>query len=226
LTTVDFIGRDSSSARIRIGWLDDAPGRQSDHRHRARSIRRLAATAGDLGPGMRKTATPPPGDLGIFLGTPPALIKPLLEFGGLKPGQLVADIGCGDGRVLIEAARTFGCSAVGYETDPDLAARARDNARAAGVEDQVEVVLGDGADIAVDTVDLVFAFLPPEAVATILSSVVDRLGPGSRLISHEQLGVSFPIEPDLSRLILADGAEPITGGITVANLWHGRGADR
>ncbi|MEM7275361.1 MAG: methyltransferase domain-containing protein, partial [Actinomycetota bacterium] len=172
------------------------------------------------------------GDLGIYLGTPTGLIDPLLRFAGLAPGDgtapqdqppVVVDLGCGDGRVLIEAADRFGCVGRGYETDPDLVARARRAVADAGLDDRVEIVAADAAGADLSDVDLAFAFLPPAAFASILAPTLTKLPAGAALLSHEQLPTRFPIEPDRTELVLGHPDDATDGGagagITVANLW-------
>ena len=160
-------------------------------------------------------------DLGIFLGTPPGLIGPLLDFAGVCEGRTIVDLGCGDGRVLIEAASRFGCRGRGYETDDDLARRARDAAITAGVEHLVEIVNDDALRAPVGDADLVFAFLPPEAVGAILEPTLRQLGSSAVFLSHEQLANTLAREPDRSGLVLGPSNDPADGGVTVANLWFG-----
>ncbi len=238
---VDYIRRDANTARIRLQWRAPAAGRLSrvtgpltpSRRdfdvvdlptwawpaywpiRPARLMRdRIRSTAGSTGGG--------PADLGIFLGTPPGLIEPLLRFAELGANQLIIDIGCGDGRVLVAAARIFHCRARGYETDADLVERARAAAEAAGVGHLVDVVHGDANEADVSDADVVFAFLPPKAVASLLGPTLNQLPKTSTFLSHEQLETGFPVDPDRSGLVVGLGSDPADGGITVANLWFGR----
>ncbi len=162
-------------------------------------------------------------DLGIYLGTPIGLIAPLLRLANVEPGQLITDVGCGDGRILIEAARTFDCRGLGYEIDESLAEKARSNVADAGLDGKIEIVSGDGSRTDFGDADLVFAFLPPSAVGGVVESALDQLGPGSRVLTHEQLAADWPIDPDQTHLVLsADDVAPGDGGLTVANLWVAR----
>ena len=153
------------------------------------------------------------GDLGIFLGTPTGLIGDVLDLAEPTADDVVVDIGCGDGRVLIEAARRFGCRARGIENNADLAARARSNVDAAGLADKVEILESDGSTADLGDATVVFVFLPAESTAQIVADVVPRLPAGGRLIAHEQLATAWPIEPDHSQMIVGDG-------LTVAYLWR------
>ena len=156
----------------------------------------------------RGSATPL--DLGPYLPTPAGIIDALLDLAGAGPDDMVADLGCGDGRVLIRAAGR-GARAVGVERDPTLAGAARRAAQAAGVADRVEVILGDVEQLDLAPVTAVVLFLD----AAVLPGVVDRLRsglrPGSRVVAHEQALVAKP----------ADRRCPVftPAGITVAYRW-------
>ncbi len=164
------------------------------------------------------------GDLGVFLGTPTGLAGDILAVARPTADDLVLDIGCGDGRVLVEAARRFGCRARGIEIDPGLAAAARARVADAGLTDRIEIMEADAgaADpsalvaTGADAATLVFLFLPPAATAALLPAVLAALPPGGRVVAHEQLAVSWPVPPSRSHLVLGDGA---AAGVTVAHLF-------
>ncbi len=151
-------------------------------------------------------------DLGVFLGTPLDLIVPVLDLADPGVDDVVIDLGCGDGRVLIEAVRRFGCRARGVENDPRLVARARERVAAAGLSDRIEVVEGDATGTPVDDITIAFLFLPPDTAAALLPGLLARLPAGARVLAHEQLAVAWPVAPDRSRLL----AE---GHLTVAHRW-------
>ncbi len=156
-------------------------------------------------------------DLGVFLGTPTAMIPELLALADPGADDVVIDVGCGDGRILVEAARRFGCRAAGIETDPDLAAAARDRIDRAGLADRVIVHQLDAtapeARRLLAAATVVFLFLPAETSAGMLPAILDGLAPGGRVVAHEQDDVAWPVAPDASRLVIA-------GGFTTAHLWQ------
>jgi cyclopropane fatty-acyl-phospholipid synthase-like methyltransferase len=78
-----------------------------------------------------------------FEPTPMPVVRAMLELAGVGPEDVVYDLGSGDGRIPIAAAREFGARGVGIEIDPALVAEARANAREAGVADRVTFHLGD-----------------------------------------------------------------------------------
>lgn len=243
---IDFVRRDVATTRLRLGWatggVGTPPSGLSGRVRGALQPSRADFLAAELPAWAwraywplrparvardrlrRRLAGGPPagGDLGLFLGTPQGLIAPLLRFAEVRPDELVVDLGCGDGRILIEAARAFGCRGRGYETDERLAATARAAVAAAGLEDKIEILSADAAGADLASVDLVFAFLPPESVGALLEPALARLAPGARMLTHEQLGFPWPKAPDRTQLLVSDPeAPPGAGGITVANLWFG-----
>jgi len=249
---VDYIRRSETTSRIRLRWSHTSFGSGTKL---SKITDRLAPTSKDfevadlptwawpaywpirpfrlasqrLQSGLRTAGIADgsrPTDLGIFLGTPTGLIEPLLHFAGVTANDLVIDIGCGDGRVLIGAVSAFGCRARGYEIDADLVVQAREAVTAAGFDDRIEIVHGDATGASHSDADVVFAFLPPEAVASILEPTLDQLPPTAVFLSHEQLKADLPSAPDRTKLIIGlPDDRPETGGITVANLWYGRRRD-
>lgn len=151
--------------------------------------------------------------IGPFLATPDQLLEPLLDVAGATATDVVVDLGCGDGRLVVAAA-TRGGRSVGVELDPDLADRARSRASDAGLADRVTIVTDDARTIDLDDADIVFAFLPTDVLADLLPSVLAALRPGARVVAHEQhrLAPSTP-RPTVSQVVVADAA------LTVAHRW-------
>ena len=119
-----------------------------------------------------------------FEPTPASVVRQMLELAGVGPQDVVFDLGSGDGRIPIAAARDFGARGVGIEIDPVLAARAEANARAAGVDDRVEFRVGDmyGADLRGATV--VTLFLHPQPNLKLRPKLQRELPAGSRVVSY------------------------------------------
>jgi SAM-dependent methyltransferase len=115
---------------------------------------------------------------------PHAVVRALLEMADVKPHDVVYDLGSGDGRIAIAAARDFGARAVGIEIDPALVARAREQAGQAGVSDRVEFREEDmySADITGATV--VTLFLNPRPNLKLRPKLQASLPPGGRIVSY------------------------------------------
>jgi protein-L-isoaspartate O-methyltransferase len=96
--------------------------------------------------------------------TPSPVADRIMETLGLSKSDVFADIGCGDGRLLIEAVETFGCSAVGIEIDPVKADKAREKVKAAGLSDRITVLTGDAKSFDPEAygVTAAVAYLYPE----------------------------------------------------------------
>ena len=154
-------------------------------------------------------------NLGPFLSTHVSLLDPLLDLVEAAPGDMVLDIGCGDGR-LLEAAARRGCRAVGFEKDPALAKRARQRAADAGIDNQVTVTTGDARRVSVHDADIVFIFLPTDVVARLLPDLLTTMRPGARLVAHEQnrLPAELTPPPDDSCVVVSEQA------LTVAHVWR------
>lgn len=150
----------------------------------------------------------------VNLGTPRPLIAPLLELAGAAKGELAVDLGCGDGRVLVEAARIFGCRGLGVERNGRLAAMARRNVEAAGFSDRVEIVEGEAATVDLSAAALVFLFLPASVLPAALAAALRDMKPGGRILAHEQVQLDLTPAPALSRPVFAENA------LTVAHLWR------
>ena len=160
---------------------------------------------------LRRRAESP--DLGPYLQTPSGLLEPLLRFAGVTASDLLVDLGCGDGRIAIAAARMFGCRAKGIETDARLVAQAKAAATQAGVADRVQFVLADASTVALDDADVVTAFLPVRTIEQILPTVLSRMKPGARFVAHEQERLNVPRTDAQMPLFAADG-------ISVAHRWN------
>lgn len=116
--------------------------------------------------------------------TPTAVVRQMLRLAQVGPGDTVLDLGSGDGRIPITAAKEFGARGVGVEIDPVLVDRANTNARAAGVADKVEFRLGDmyAADLSGATV--VTLFLHPKPNLKLRPRLRNELAPGARVVSY------------------------------------------
>ena len=137
-----------------------------------------------------------------FVPTPPEVIDRMLEMARVKSGDVIYDLGSGDGRILIQAAKRYGVRGVGIEIDGDLVRQARDNARRDKVDHLVEFREQDALTVDISQATVVTLYMLPEFNAK-LRPVFDRqLKPGSRVVSHD-----FPIEgwvPDRIEYVKGD----------------------
>ncbi len=160
--------------------------------------------------GLRTPATPV---LGPFLSTPADIIPALLELGNVSASDTIADLGCGDGRILIEAAKLTGCKAIGIESDLSLVQEANRRAKAEGVSDRVRIIHGDAASAELGQATTVFVFLPADATVALVERLRSSLEPGTRIIAHEQHRLPREISGVTSTALIRGQ------GITVAHQW-------
>lgn len=119
----------------------------------------------------------------IWVPTPDDLVVRMLETAKVTDKDLVYDLGAGDGKIPIQAARQFGARAVGIEYNPDLAALARRNAERAGVADKVKIIHGDIFKEDFSKATVVTLYLLPELNIR-LKPILLRMKPGTRVVSH------------------------------------------
>ncbi len=119
-----------------------------------------------------------------YVPTTDEAVQAMLKLAGVKSADLVYDLGCGDGRIVIAAAKTYGAHGVGIDIDPQRIAEARKEAQAAGVESLVRFVEGDlfKADIRPATV--VTLFLLNSVNLRLRPKLQQDLKPGTRIVSN------------------------------------------
>jgi len=130
-----------------------------------------------------------------FVWTPEEVVEAMLQLGGVGAGDVVYDLGCGDGRIVIAAAKEFGARGVGVEIDPAPLRMAVYQARRAGVEGRVRFVRGDlfKADISEATVVTLFLF--ESLNRRLLPKLNKELRPGTRIVAHRYgFGDDWPPE--------------------------------
>ena len=119
-----------------------------------------------------------------FVVTPDSVTQAMLELARVGPGDHVIDLGSGDGRIVITAAKRFGASGLGVEIDPALVAKSIENARAAGVDGKVRFIEQDLFKTDLDPATVVTLYLLPEVNLKLRPSLL-ALKPGTRIVSHD-----------------------------------------
>ena len=123
-------------------------------------------------------------DLAPFVPTPMAVVEKMLELGQVDSGDVLFDLGCGDGRIVITAAKKFGTRGVGIDLDPQRIEESRRAAKEAGVEGLVEFRLQDVMKSDIRKATVVTLYLLPESNALLRPLLEEQLSPGTLVVSH------------------------------------------
>jgi SAM-dependent methyltransferase len=142
------------------------------------------AWVGPLASAAQKTVTPTRMPDVIYVPTPPEVVKAMLETAGVTAKDLVYDLGCGDGRIVIEAAKTYGARGVGIDIDPERIKEATANAAKAGVGDRVKFTQADLFETDLSPATVVTLYLLESLNLKLQPKLVSELKAGTRIVSH------------------------------------------
>lgn len=123
----------------------------------------------------------------VFVTTPHRTVKEMLKLAGVSRDDIVYDLGSGDGRVVIAAAKDFGARAVGIDIDPKLIDESRDNARNSGVAHRVRFEQNDVMKADISQATVVTLYMLPAMNTQLLPKLHKELQPGTRVVSHRFL---------------------------------------
>ncbi len=129
---------------------------------------------------VKKTRTP---DV-IFVPTPQEVVDKMLELAEVKKDDLLYDLGCGDGRIVVTAAKRYGCKAVGFDIDPQRVKESLENVEKNAVGDLVRIEEKDIFTLDLSDVNVVTLYLLPSLNVKLIPQL-DKLKPGSRIVSHD-----------------------------------------
>jgi precorrin-6B methylase 2 len=158
-------------------------------RVRCSALVRACALAGAVGltavAASRAQQAPPLREPDVFyMPTPDRVVDAMLSVAGVTANDVVYDLGSGDGRIPITAARVYGARGVGIDIDPARIAEANQNARAAGVADKVRFRNEDLFEADISEATVVTLFLKPSLNIKLLPKLNKELKPGTRVVSH------------------------------------------
>jgi SAM-dependent methyltransferase len=120
----------------------------------------------------------------IFVATPEYMVPVILATARLSSNDVVYDLGCGDGRLVVEAAKQYGARGIGVDIDPIRVADARANAERAGVSALTTFVETDLFEISVTPATVVMLYLIPSLNRRLRPKLLHELTPGARVLSH------------------------------------------
>jgi len=120
----------------------------------------------------------------VYVPTPQEVVDKMLELADVKKGDVVYDLGCGDGRIVVTAAKKYGVKAVGFDIDPDRVRDSLENVRKNKVEDLVTIKKADIFTLDLSEAGVVTLYLLPELNVKLMPQLA-KLKPGSRIVSHD-----------------------------------------
>ncbi len=153
---------------------------------------------------------PPPEDNTVrnppFVKTPPEVVDQMLELVDVEKDELLYDLGCGDGRIAMAAAKKFGCRAIGFDIEPEIVEIAKNQVTQNNLEDLVEIRQRDVLTLDLSQADVIMMYLLPKFNRQLIPQL-QKLKPGTRIVSHEY-GIG-DIKPDREVKVMSetDGSE-------------------
>ena len=147
------------------------------------------------GPWAQDPAQAPPRLDVPYVPTPEVVVDKMLELAKVKKGDMLYDLGCGDGRIVITAARRYGAQGVGIDINPQRIAEAKANAKEAGVGSQVKFMVGNLLVANFADADVVTLYLLPDVNKKLRPQLWKQLKVGARVVSHDfDMGPEWPPE--------------------------------
>ena len=120
-----------------------------------------------------------------YVPTPQEVVMEMLQIARVTPNDIVYDLGCGDGRIVITAAKVFGARGVGVDIDPDRIKESHENARKVGVTDRVKFIEQDLFKTDMREATVVSLYLLRDLNLKLRPKLLSELKPGTRIVSHE-----------------------------------------
>ncbi|HYK89128.1 MAG TPA: methyltransferase domain-containing protein [Acidobacteriota bacterium] len=141
----------------------------------------------------------------VYVGTPYDVVSMMLKLARVKKGDLVYDLGCGDGRMVVLAAKKYGCRGIGYDIDPERVAAALENVKRNRVGRLVKIVEQDLFTLDFSEADVLSLYLLPEINEKLLPQF-EKLKPGSRLVFHDYGLPEFEADKEIRVISNEDNA--------------------
>ncbi len=120
----------------------------------------------------------------IFVPTPQEVVNKMLELADVRPGEIVYDLGCGDGRIPVTAAKKYGVRAWGFDINPVRVKESLENVEKNNVKNLVTIKLQDIFELDLSKADVVTLYLLPQLNVKLIPQL-DKLKPGCRIVSHD-----------------------------------------
>lgn len=120
----------------------------------------------------------------IFVPTPYEVVNKMLEMADVRPGEVVYDLGCGDGRIPVAAAKKYGVRAWGFDINPVRVKESLENVASNKVKHLVTIKHADAFELDLSKADVITLYLLPQLNVKLIPQL-DKLKPGCRIVSHD-----------------------------------------
>lgn len=131
----------------------------------------------------------------LFVPTPQEVVDKMLELAEVKKDDLVYDLGCGDGRIVVTAAKKFGCRGVGYDIDPQRVIESLENVKKNNVQNLVNIYQKDIFTLDLSKVNVITLYLLSSLNVKLIPQL-EKVKPGTRIVSHDfdMQGIVTPVK--------------------------------
>jgi Methyltransferase domain len=154
-----------------------------------------------------------------YVPTPPEVVERMLELAQVKKADVLYDLGSGDGRIVVTAAKKYGVRAIGFEIDPERIKESTENIKKAGVGHLAEIRQQDIRTVDLSPASVLTMYLLPEVNLMIRPNIWKQMKPGSRVVSHDfDMGEWKPLK--------TENMKDSSNWDHALYLWHVQGAQR
>ncbi len=139
----------------------------------------------------------------LFVPTPPEVVDKMLELAKVGESDLVYDLGCGDGRIVVTAAKRYGCRGVGYDIDPERVVESMEKVRNSGVQHLVRIEQRDVFTLDLSEATVITLYLLSSLNVRLIPQL-EKLKPGTRIVSHD-FDMQGVVTPDRTVTVESEG---------------------
>lgn len=152
----------------------------------------------------------------LFVPTPQEVVDKMLELAKVKKNDLVYDLGCGDGRIVVTAAKKYGCHGLGYDIDPQRIIESMENVRKNNVQNLVRIEQKDIFTLDLSKANVITLYLLSSLNVKLIPQL-EKLKPGTRIVSHD-FDMQGIVTPDSTVTLTTNGYSEHTIYLWIAPL--------
>ena len=168
-------------------------------------------------PASSRAASPADEPFSFYFPTPEATVQRMLELARVTAEDFVMDLGSGDGRIVLAAARRYGARGLGIDIDAALVEKSNIEARRQKLAERVRFEVGDAVAADLSRASVITLFLLPALIARVQPKLLRELKPGTRIVAHEFPLLGWP--PDETLILYAPTRNAGDGGDSTLWLW-------